>query len=167
MPDGMTIRIDLSEIHALGARLSDLAPALRTETARTMHRVVLEGEARAKRGVSVDTGHYRRSITSDVRVAPRAIIGQFGSNVPYAPVRELGRRPGARMPPPGALRGWMRRHGIPLELEFVLRRRIGRRGTKAEHTFRDTLKDLRPLAEREFMQMKPRLIAALRGRGAP
>ena len=35
-----------------------------------------------------------------------------GSNAPHASVTEYGRSPGSRMPPPSALRGWARRHGM-------------------------------------------------------
>lgn len=45
---------------------------------------------------------------------------------------ENGRRPGSKMPPPGALLGWMSRHNIPAEAEFVVRRAIGRNGLRGQ-----------------------------------
>jgi hypothetical protein len=163
--DGMRVRVDMAEVQAFAARFPQIQQALAVGTTRAVHRVVLEGERRTKQHVAVDTGHYRRSITSDVQTGIRTVTGRFGSNVPYAPVREFGRRPGARMPPRGSLLAWMRRHGIPRELEFILRRRIARHGIKGEHVFQDVLRDLRPLLAREVAGIKPALIAALRGGG--
>lgn len=162
--DGISVRVDMREVAAFAARFPHIHQALSVGTARAITRVVLEGERRAKLTVAVDTGHYRRSITSDVQTTPRSVIGRIGSNVPYAPVREFGRRPGKRMPPRGSLLAWMRRHGIPREFEFVIRRRIARHGIQGEHVFQDVLRDLRPLLAREVAGLKPALIAALRGK---
>ena len=161
----MTIRVDMGDVQALVKRFPAMLPAAERETKRVMTRVVIEGEARAKKGVSRDTSHYARSITHRVSSSPGIVVGQYGSNVPYAPAREFGRRPGAKMPPRGSLLAWLRRHGIPAEMEFVIRRRIGRRGIPGEHVFRDTLAALKPLAEREFAGVKGTLIAAMNGRG--
>ncbi|HEY7119317.1 MAG TPA: HK97 gp10 family phage protein [Tepidisphaeraceae bacterium] len=162
--DGIRVTVDMRDVHALAARFPQLLPALEQGTERVVRRAVLEGEHRAKSKVAVDTGHYRRSITSDVQTGPRTVTGRFGSNVPYAPVREFGRRAGARMPPPGVLRGWMRRHGIPFELEFIMRRRIARRGIRGERVLTQTLAELRPVLAREVVGLKGAIIAALRGR---
>ena len=161
----MTIRVDMGDVQRSSNGSRPCSPAAERETKRVMTRVVIEGEARAKTGVSRDTSHYARSITHRVTSSPGIVVGQYGCNVPYAPVREFGRRPGSKMPPRGSLLAWMRRHGIPAEMEFVIRRRIGRRGIPGEHVFRDTLAELKPLAEREFAGIKATLIAALNGRG--
>jgi len=54
------------------------------------------------------------------------------------------------MPPPDALSGWARRHGLA-GLEFVIARAIGRRGIKA-----------RPFLGPALEQEAPRLAARLR-----
>ena len=165
MAGDMTIRVDMGEVRRSSNASRPCCRSSKRETERVMTRVVIEGEARAKKGVSRDTSHYARSITHRVTSSPGIVVGQYGSNVPYAPAREFGRRPGAPMPPKGALLAWLRRHGIPAEMEFIIRRRIGRRGIPGEHVFRDTLAELKPLAEREFAGIKATLIAALNGRG--
>lgn len=77
------------------------------------------------------TGHMRQGIavseTSSggypaVIVAPSAL---------YGGVVEFGRKPGA-WPPAGALTLWMERKGIDPKLEYVIRRKIGKKGTKAQ-----------------------------------
>lgn len=52
---------------------------------------------------------------------------EVGPNTAHAEIIEKGRRAG-KMPPAGVLLPWMQRHGIAPEMEFVIRRAIGRRG---------------------------------------
>ena len=52
--------------------------------------------------------------------------GQVISTKKYAGWVDQGTRP--HWPPPGALAGWAKRHGIP---EFLVQRAIARKGTKA------------------------------------
>lgn len=80
----------------------------------------------AKLNAPVDTGRLRASITPEIRPHGNTVLGVVGSNLAYAPYVELGTRP--HWPPPGALAVWARRHGVS---EFLVRRAIGRRGTKA------------------------------------
>lgn len=80
----------------------------------------------ARRIAPVDTGRLRASIMPEVRTMSNEVIGVVGSNVHYAPYMELGTRP--HWPPSGALAVWARRHGVS---EFVIRRAIAVRGTKA------------------------------------
>jgi len=97
-----------------------------------LHKSTLSVEDEAKRNAVVDTGRYRASITSEVE--PRK--GTVGSNVEYAPFIEFGTKP--HWPPPGALEPWARRHGFASE--FMVRRAIAQRGTKALHTLENALK---------------------------
>jgi hypothetical protein len=71
-----------------------------------------------------DTGQLAQSLVGETA----GISGRVYSPLPYASPMEAGRRAGARMPPPSALTGWMRRHGIPTSAAFVVARSIGRRG---------------------------------------
>ena len=80
----------------------------------------------ARRLAPVDTGRLRASIMPEVKSMNNEIMGIVGSNVVYAPYMELGTR--AHWAPPGALALWARRHGVS---EFVIRRAIAMRGTKA------------------------------------
>lgn len=90
-----------------------------------------------KERAPVDVGRYRSSIStqlSDTRVI-------VGSNVKYAPKVEFGRKPG-RWPPVGSLQPWARRHGFPdgRAGDFMVRRIIFLRGTKAQPALRNALK---------------------------
>lgn len=73
-----------------------------------------------------DTAGLQRSLGLEVK----PLYATVSTALNYAPVMEFGRRPGARMPPPDALAGWARRHGLPASALFVLARAIGRRGIK-------------------------------------
>ena len=91
-----------------------------------MQQAALLVQRDAKINAPVDTGRLRASITPEVRPHGNTVRGVVGSNVKYAPYVELGTRP--HWPPPGALQPWARRHGIS---EYLVRRAIGMRGTKA------------------------------------
>jgi hypothetical protein len=161
----VAVELDFAEIAQLSARLPGLPARVETDAATILRRVVLEGEARAKRRARKDTGHGRRSITHRVDRTANAIIGRFGTNVGYMEVMEKGRRPGAALPPRGALLGWMRRHGIPAANEYVIRRAIARKGIPGDHVFRDTLADVTPLARRSLADLRDGVIATLRRAG--
>jgi len=49
-------------------------------------------ERGAKMIVPVDTGQLRRSITTEVEINDKNIVGRVGTNVKYAPYVELGTR---------------------------------------------------------------------------
>ncbi len=79
----------------------------------------------------VDTGGLVNSIAAQItgrRGQQTLIVGPDQAHAAQAAVIEYGRRPGSKMPPQGVLLEWMGRHGIPEELEFVIRRNIGRNG---------------------------------------
>ncbi|MBU1173636.1 MAG: HK97 gp10 family phage protein [Proteobacteria bacterium] len=98
--------------------------------------------ADAKRLAPVDTGRLRASITPDVEVGAKEVVGVVGSNVVYAPYMELGTRP--HWPPPGALAAWARRHGVS---EYVVARAIAARGTKERRFLRGSFEQNRGKVE--------------------
>lgn len=159
----LTVTVDVADILALANRIPAVQPAVQQELTAAMHRIVLSGEAGAKRRVRKDTGHGRRSITSLVTVSGSTLTGHFGTNLGYLRVMEQGRQPGAKLPPRGSLVGWMRRHRMNPANEYVLRRAIARRGIEADHAFETTLKDLEPHIPREFARVRGRVLATLRG----
>ena len=55
------------------------------DTARNMKTACYVVEAEAKKNCPVDMGHLRASITSEVEVTDKEIIGYVGSNMDYAP----------------------------------------------------------------------------------
>jgi hypothetical protein len=85
-------------------------------------------ERNLKSFARADTGQGRRSMTNVVE--RRRVTA--GTNLLYMEVMARGRRPGAAMPPRGALIGWMRRHGIDPSKEYALRRAIARHGIKGD-----------------------------------
>jgi hypothetical protein len=128
---------------AYEVRIVGLAPILRTVrdpalVARPLReeldQLSLLAQARVREGAPKDTGALRRSFLREVRPLGARVYSQLV----YAPVMELGRRPGARMPPPEALRGWARRHGFGTSRSalFVLARAIARRGIKGRFYMR-------------------------------
>lgn len=67
---------------------------------------------REARGLApVDTGRLVDSIATEIDTALVPLWGTVGTNLAYAPYVEFGTRP--HMPPPAALEGWARRHGMP------------------------------------------------------
>ena len=90
----------------------------------------------AKGAAPKDTSSMARDIRADVRSLSAKI--HLPRNLEYYHVMEEGRRPGRKMPPPRELHGWMRRHGIPLGMAFVIARSIARRGIKGRFFMRQS-----------------------------
>ena len=122
-----SITIDTSDLDPLFARCANALPIVERHFGNAMVRSTAAVQHDAMVLVPVDTGHLRRSITTDVT----PFVGRVGTNVAYARPVEEGRRPGAPMPPRGVLLEWMRRHDIPAAAEFLVRRSIARKGIKA------------------------------------
>lgn len=169
---GLDVTIDFSEVNALARRLGvSAAPALLHEMEGAMRRVIYPAQRIAVRRAKKDTGRYRSSITTTVDRAQGAVLGTLGSNAPQAIHIELGRRPGAKMPPPSALiaSGWIRRHpqkGGGKKLPdttraYLIARAIGRRGIPATHNLRDAFNERLPAIQTEFGQLGPRTIQRL------
>lgn len=91
---------------------------------RFLDRAAFAVEANAKRLAPVDTGHLRRSITTNKGYLSRKI----GPGAPYGFYVEKGTS--AHWPPPAALEGWARRHGMGPGGGFLVARAISRRGTR-------------------------------------
>lgn len=159
---GVRFTVDFSQVQALARRLQvDAMPAMAAEMETAMTRVVLKGERVAKQHAKRDTGENRRRITSTVIRESDGVTGIVGTNNPYAPPVEEGRKPGSKMPPKGSLIAWMKRHGMDPKREFVLRRAIARRGIPGDHNLQNTVMSLEPDVRREFAQVGPRVIQRL------
>ncbi len=98
----------------------------------------LLAERVARQGAPKDTSALARSIQTE----KKPLFRRIHSPLVYHPVMEAGRRPGGRMPPPGALAGWARRKGYTGSL-FVLARAIARRGIKGRFYMRAAAKSVR------------------------
>jgi len=78
--------------------------------------------------------------------------GQVISTKKYAGWVDQGTRP--HWPPPGALRGWARRHGIP---EFLVQRKIAREGTPATHYMAEGMSKAAALLPKGMRRMEVRI----------
>lgn len=83
----------------------------------------------------------------------------WGSSSEHAYFADQGRGPG-KMPPKGVLIGW---HGITEANEFVVRRAIGRRGTKGKPFITRSFNEIKGPARRELESALSRALAKIGG----
>lgn len=122
MPDsGYTI--DLKNYQEILAKMAQQAKF--DPLKKLLNKAALLGQRTARENAPRDTAALQR----DIQIEMQPFSSRVFTTLTYAPVMEFGRRPGAKMPPPGVLQGWMRRHGF-LGSEFVLARAIAKRGIK-------------------------------------
>lgn len=113
-----------------------------------MHEAVQFGVRRVKgrtpQGVSGAQGGLLGSIQGEVRHPGGDVVGIIGTASPYGLVVEKGRTPGSKMPPAGTMLRWLEvKMGISTEeaqgIEYVVRRKIARKGTEGAHMFEQTI----------------------------
>lgn len=121
---------------------------VRNNMRAAMHEAVQLGVRRVKgrtpQGVTGAQGGLLGSIQGEVREPAGEIIGIIGTPSKYGLVVEKGRKPGGKMPPKGVLRRWvevkMGASGKEADrIEFLVRRKIARKGTKAAAMFEQTM----------------------------
>ena len=155
------MQFDFSSVAKMGRTYENGARIVMDETREGITRSVIQIEADAKRLVPTDTHTLQRSLTHEVTSRGNDVTGRAGSNLVYAPVVEYGRSAGAAMPPPDALLGWMRRHGIDAAAAFAVARAIGRRGTRPRPYLKPALDKNRPAITREMTAVLKRISARL------
>lgn len=121
------IAIDYSDLNRVLASVQGAVPVVERHMLGAITRSVAAVQHDAMAEVKVDTGTLRRSITTNVT----PYLGRVGTNQPHGLTVEKGWPPFFAMPPQGSLLNWLARHGIPEEMEFVIRRNIYRRGFPA------------------------------------
>lgn len=138
------IEIEVKGLEEMMRRLdpSKVTPAIK----RGMESAMRDAANQAKLQTSVDTGQLRASIESEVRVEGDDVLGVVGTNKEYAKPIEYGTgifsdAPDSShspyFPPPSALEGWAKRHGLNA---FAVARGIFMRGgTKPHRMFRSVL----------------------------
>jgi hypothetical protein len=111
-----------------------------------------------------DTGAFQKSVVYRTSARGDALEGRVFSTGPavLASVIEEGRRPGAKMPPAGALLPWMARHGIPDDREFLVRRKIARDGLPAHRPFARAFQKSRGLLATQARHLASGLVRAMR-----
>ncbi len=155
----LSIRVDTS-----GAILEGKAPAIiqadldRFVTAATMY-LTAEVKKRTPQGVSGAQGGLLSTIQSEVTGRGTPLIkGMVTHGSRYGDVIEKGRTAGKGMPPKGSLVRWLEvKLGLSEQqarrIEFVVRRKIGRRGFEGAHMFEKAvtgnLDRLEAMAEKE------------------
>ena len=117
---GITVRID--GLDALQRKL--VGARADAPVARFLDRGALLIQRGAREKATVDTGRMRNSIGVE---SPSLRERRIGPNVDYAEHVEFGTRP--HWPPPGAMSGWARRHGMS---DYQARRSVAMKGTKAQ-----------------------------------
>lgn len=152
-----TLVIDVSAFTALGQRFANAGPIVAREMKTAMQRSTAQIQHDAQVLVPVDLGHLRRSLTTNVTPT----LGRVGTNLVYGPAIEFGLKPGQAFPPPGALLGWMGRHGIPASAEFLVRRKIFRKGTTPQPYLVPAFEKNQRAIEREFALAADRALRAL------
>lgn len=180
------LRVEVIGLDDLLSRMRKAPEVVSEEMLKGIDRMTLQGQALAQKGAPVDTGNLRRSITTQkATFAGGVATGAFGTNLPYAAAKESGRGAGKPMPPPGALVGWMTRHGIPLSdahestsglgaefrvgksayhsIEFLIARAIGRRGIEGKHYMRKAHEELLPKVQAEFKAVVERIVIRMGG----
>lgn len=125
-----TFTIDIPALPGFTRAMTAAPQRLDKEMNVAGRRIGFAAQALAGRYVPRWQGHLAGSIYSKVSGGNGVVIA-FGASANYALPVEKGRRPGAPMPPSGALLPWMAAHGIPDSAEFIVRKRIGERGIPA------------------------------------
>ena len=104
------------------------------------------------------TSLLRGAWHSEVVATAGSVIGIVGNPLLYAEVIERGRRPGAPMPPPDALRTWVERKMGPEVSAFVVARSIGRKGIEGRQMLRKAVTLTTPPAQRLWAGVVSRLL---------
>ena len=109
----------------------------------------------------------RGSIVSDLRGTPATRSQEVSSSMFYAPIQEVGRRPG-KWPPSDALLLWVtRKLGVgPDEAKsvaFLVARKIGREGTKGYLMFEQAFNRAVPYFERQADEVGERIAREANG----
>lgn len=155
----MEIDVDVRSIVRMGHTYQAAAPIVADEATKSMYRAVIPIEREAKHLVPTDTHDLQRSLTHEVKATSGMVVGKVGTNKSYGKIVEEGRTPGL-MPPEGKLLGWMGRHGIAPELEFVIRRAINR-AKKPRPYLKPALEKNLAAISREFGQIPARVMKRL------
>jgi len=159
----------LEGVEVARERIRGLPGALQDKVRKLVNASALRIQSGAKTRCPVDTGRLRGSYRA--YFYDDGMAAEVGSDVQYAQFVEFGTgRAGAAsgvtpaegytygtgnfFPPPGALAGWARRHGMP-GAEYAIARAISRRGGNPAKPH------LYPAFEEERVQFVPKLEAAL------
>jgi hypothetical protein len=149
-----------ADFDALAARIgAAVLPVVRSAARRAVMQLQAAAVTRARFNLldqgARDTGETLRGIQATEPVeTTTGYRGEVRATAPQSIFVERGRRANKPMPPGGALLGWMSRHGIPANREFVIRRAIGRRGIKARPFMAPLPTQLEPMRQQILAQAR-------------
>lgn len=154
----MDIAFEFDDAHEFAAVLATAPTMIRDELVAATDRITITGEGFAKANLtangSVVTGTLRRSVTHEpATFAGGVATGRYGTNIPYGPPVEFGRR-GFSAPPRHAL-GPMRIGG-----KMIFRHSVG--PAKARPFIRPSVERLRPLVPLEYGAALQRVVNRIR-----
>ncbi|HJR01841.1 MAG TPA: hypothetical protein VKA83_09430 [Methylomirabilota bacterium] len=150
----------------------DIARTFDREIAATLHDCGLVGVELVRQGTPRGVGAgglgLRGATFTELRGVPGSRSQLISNPLPHVVPVELGRRPGAAMPPPGALVSWLvQKRSLSrdqaIRASFPLARAIGRRGIPGRFMFRQAFQRLRPYVTRQFEACAARISARLGG----
>jgi len=134
------IEVEIRGLKKLRERIRRLSPDIQRAVRDAIFMTAFNIQQEAKMRAPVDTGRLRSSIMVHPIYGMPSLFGgsrlvgaRVVAHAHYSLFVETGRRPG-KMPPPDALAGWARRHGLG-GLEFVIARAIGKRGIRPRPFF--------------------------------
>lgn len=161
----LLIAIDDARIRELAARAPQRVTAAMERTV-TFATLDMQGAVVKNTPVGA-TGFLRAAIDQDVNTGGLFITGRvFSTDVPVKTMAvEEGRRPG-RMPPAAPIELWLRRKsgldGRDLRsATFLVRRAIGRRGTRGARMFQRGFAEARPVVARRVDALRDELRRAV------
>lgn len=160
----MATNITISGLEEFRAALADTAGLAEVERTVGEAGLYVEKRVRERSFATHDTAATARSWTTDHEGLRATVYSPLIS----AAIEEEGRRPGAKMPPPGALAGWARRHGFPVTAGalYALARRIARRGRPGRFYLRSATADLADRLPQMLAATAARIVAAYERRAS-
>lgn len=154
-------RIDFPELPGFVASMKAAPKTLGSELLTAARKIAFHGDALSKAYAPVWRGAARGSIYNKAEGGIGGVSAIWGASQEHAYFADQGRGPG-KMPPKGALLGW---HGVTEENEFVVRRAIGRHGTKGKPFVTRAFNEIKSgFAQKEFSAAIQRALAKI-GRG--
>jgi hypothetical protein len=165
-----TFHMDIPGLNGFVQRFKGADKIVSEEMATAGKKSGLAVERLGKLRARVWRGLLRQSVTSSQSpfgtiVTPLIVTTKIGSTLPYAPVRDRGRSPGATPPPVAPIAAWLASKGKDPRAAFAVARAIGRRGIPGDHFLTGAFDQLKPQIRQEFDQVPKRVIARLRGGG--
>lgn len=139
MAERVYFSVEWPDLPAFEAAFRAAPETLRSELTTAARTIETRGASLSTTYAPIWTGDVTNRIYGKVEQSGDTTSAIWGSTSDHALFADRGRRPG-KMPPKGALIGW---RGVTEENEFVIRRAIGRHGTKGK-----------PFVTRAFTELK-------------